>query len=105
MCHSVLHDVEEEQKKSIFYYHSEKLAIVFGLISIPHRLPIRIVKNLHVSGECHTATKFISKIVDREILLGMLAAFITSRMGWVLVKIIGDTEDNFFHGVQFTWKN
>lgn len=42
---------------------------MFGLISIPYRLPIRIVKNLHVSGECHTATKFISKIVDREIIV------------------------------------
>jgi pentatricopeptide repeat protein len=66
---SVWHDVEEEQKKSILYYHSEKLAIVFGLISIPYRMPIRIVKNLRVCGDCHTATKFISKIVDREIIV------------------------------------
>lgn len=37
---SVLHDVVYEQKKSILYYHSEKLAIVFGFISIPYRMPM-----------------------------------------------------------------
>lgn len=40
---SVLHDVVDEQKKNIFYYQSEKLAIVFGRISIPYRMPMRIV--------------------------------------------------------------
>eukprot|EP01018_Ginkgo_biloba_P010467 Gb_28795 [translate_table: standard] len=63
----VLHDVEEERKEEILLHHSEKLAIAFGLISTPHETPIRIVKNLRVCGDCHTATKFISKIVRREI--------------------------------------
>lgn len=29
----VLHDVEEEQKEHVLFHHSEKLAIVFGLIN------------------------------------------------------------------------
>jgi pentatricopeptide repeat protein len=65
----VLHDVEEEQKEHIIHYHSEKLAIAFGLISIPPGMPIRIVKNLRVCGDCHIATKFISRIVEREIIV------------------------------------
>jgi pentatricopeptide repeat protein len=65
----VLHDVEEEQKKHSLSHHSEKLAISFGLISTPPGKPIRIIKNLRVCGDCHSAMKFISKIVEREIVV------------------------------------
>eukprot|EP01018_Ginkgo_biloba_P022935 Gb_12722 [translate_table: standard] len=65
----VLHDVEEEQKEQAISYHSEKLAIAFGLLNTPPRSPIRIIKNLRVCGDCHTAIRFISKIVGREIAL------------------------------------
>eukprot|EP01018_Ginkgo_biloba_P010117 Gb_21745 [translate_table: standard] len=64
-----LHDVEEEAKEHILCSHSEKLAIAFGLINISPGTPIRITKNLRVCGDCHTATKFISKIVGREIIV------------------------------------
>lgn len=65
----VLHDVEEEQKEDILWHHSERLAIAFGLINIPHGLPILILKNLRMCGDCHIATKFISKIVGRKIVV------------------------------------
>eukprot|EP01018_Ginkgo_biloba_P025502 Gb_26010 [translate_table: standard] len=65
----VLHDVHEEHKENSLCYHSEKLAIAFGLINIPPGLPIRIIKNLRVCGDCHTAIKFISKIVQREMVV------------------------------------
>eukprot|EP01018_Ginkgo_biloba_P005621 Gb_23018 [translate_table: standard] len=65
----VLHDVDDEHKEQVLCYHSEKLAIAYGLISTPPTAPIRIVKNLRVCGDCHTATKFISKIVAREIVV------------------------------------
>eukprot|EP01018_Ginkgo_biloba_P000985 Gb_03691 [translate_table: standard] len=65
----VLHDVEEEQKELTLSYHSEKLAIAFGLINTLPGTAIRIVKNLRVCGDCHSATKFISKIVVREIVV------------------------------------
>eukprot|EP01018_Ginkgo_biloba_P007725 Gb_41234 [translate_table: standard] len=65
----VLHDVEEEQKEQILCHHSEKLAITFGLINVPPGTVIRVIKNLRMCGDCHSATKFISKIVEQEILV------------------------------------
>eukprot|EP01018_Ginkgo_biloba_P002764 Gb_31266 [translate_table: standard] len=65
----VLHDVEEEQKEQFLSYHSEKLAIAFGLINTSPGQTIRIIKNLRVCGDCHLATKFISKIVARDIIV------------------------------------
>eukprot|EP01018_Ginkgo_biloba_P030033 Gb_09792 [translate_table: standard] len=64
-----LHDVDQEQKQHNLSYHSEKLAIAFGLLSTPLGTSIRIIKNLRVCGDCHTVTKFISKIAEREIIL------------------------------------
>eukprot|EP01018_Ginkgo_biloba_P026797 Gb_37510 [translate_table: standard] len=65
----VLHDVEEEQKEQILSHHSEKLAIAFGLIKMSPGTTIRVIKNLRVCGDCHSAIKFISKIVVREIVV------------------------------------
>eukprot|EP01018_Ginkgo_biloba_P013168 Gb_21055 [translate_table: standard] len=65
----VLHDVEEEQKEQILCYHSEKLAIAFGLINTSPGTTIRVIKNLRVCSDCHSASKFISKIVSREIIV------------------------------------
>ncbi|KAJ1687567.1 hypothetical protein LUZ63_018957 [Rhynchospora breviuscula] len=64
-----LFDLEEEEKETEVWYHSEKLALAFGLICIPEGVPIRITKNLRVCGDCHRAFKFISGIVDREIIV------------------------------------
>ncbi|KAJ7563082.1 hypothetical protein O6H91_03G096300 [Diphasiastrum complanatum] len=64
----VLHDVGDEEKENALCEHSEKLAIAFGLISTPPGTCIRINKNLRVCGDCHNATKIISKIVKREII-------------------------------------
>eukprot|EP01018_Ginkgo_biloba_P029665 Gb_20774 [translate_table: standard] len=65
----VLHDVEEEVKGHMLNSHSEKLAIAFGLVNTSPGTPIRITKNLRVCGDCHSATKFISNIVRREIIV------------------------------------
>ncbi|XP_023639428.1 pentatricopeptide repeat-containing protein At2g22070 [Capsella rubella] len=66
---SVLHDLEEEVKEQILRHHSEKLAIAFGLINTPDKTTLRIMKNLRVCNDCHTAIKFISKLVGREIIV------------------------------------
>ncbi|XP_057835649.2 pentatricopeptide repeat-containing protein At5g66520 isoform X2 [Cryptomeria japonica] len=65
----VLHDLEEEVKERMLYSHSEKLAIAFGIINTSPGTPIHIIKNLRVCGDCHIASKFISKIVKREIIV------------------------------------
>ncbi|KAH7569265.1 hypothetical protein JRO89_XS06G0134100 [Xanthoceras sorbifolium] len=64
---TALHDVEEEEKELMVKVHSEKLAIAFGLIATEPGSEIRIIKNLRVCLDCHTATKFISKITGRVI--------------------------------------
>ncbi|KAK9265820.1 hypothetical protein L1049_001787 [Liquidambar formosana] len=51
------------------YYHSEKLAIAFGLARTPEGTSLRIVKNLRVCRDCHSFTKFVSKAYDREIIV------------------------------------
>ncbi|RYR61578.1 hypothetical protein Ahy_A04g018757 isoform A [Arachis hypogaea] len=63
-----LYDVELENKEELLSYHSEKLAIAF-VLTRKSELPIRIMKNLRVCGDCHTAFKYISKIVNRQIVL------------------------------------
>lgn len=66
----VLLDIDdEEDKETALSKHSEKLAIAFGLMNTPPGTPIRIVKNLRVCSDCHQATKFISKVYDREIIV------------------------------------
>ncbi|XP_047309107.1 pentatricopeptide repeat-containing protein At2g22070-like [Impatiens glandulifera] len=66
---AVLHDVDEEMKEHSLQRHSEKLAIAFGLISTPENTTLRIMKNLRVCDDCHSAIKFIAKLVDREIIV------------------------------------
>ncbi|KAF9608195.1 hypothetical protein IFM89_007817 [Coptis chinensis] len=66
---AVLHDLDEEVKDQILSRHSEKLAIAFGLISTPENTTLRIMKNLRVCNDCHSAIKFISKVVGREIVV------------------------------------
>lgn len=65
----VLLDVEEEEKERALYYHSEKLAIAYGLISTPPSSTIRLIKNLKVCGDCHSAIRYISNVYQREIQL------------------------------------
>ncbi|KAJ0733251.1 putative tetratricopeptide-like helical domain superfamily, DYW domain-containing protein [Helianthus annuus] len=64
-----LHDVGDHQKEKLLLWHSEKLAIAYGLIKMPRGVPIRVFKNLRVCGDCHEATKFISAIEKREIIV------------------------------------
>ncbi|KAG2401987.1 Pentatricopeptide repeat-containing protein [Vigna angularis] len=65
----VLHDMESEQKENALSTHSEKLAVVYGIMKIPLGAKIRVFKNLRICGDCHSAFKFISKVVDREIIV------------------------------------
>ncbi|KMZ73585.1 Pentatricopeptide repeat-containing protein [Zostera marina] len=65
----VLLDVDDEAKESLLYVHSEKLAIVFGLLNLGPESEIRIHKNQRFCGDCHSATKFISKITSRKIVV------------------------------------
>ncbi|KAK1369746.1 Pentatricopeptide repeat-containing protein [Heracleum sosnowskyi] len=65
----VLHDVDDDEKREMLCGHSERIAIAFGLLNTKPGTPLQIVKNLRVCGDCHTFTKYISKIVQRELLV------------------------------------
>ncbi|KAL6139768.1 hypothetical protein ACLB2K_058070 [Fragaria x ananassa] len=66
---AVLHDVEDEQKEDYRSYHSEKLAIAYGLMKTPSEAPIRVIKNLRICDDCHVAVKLISKVTNRVIIV------------------------------------
>ncbi|KAI3454287.1 hypothetical protein Pfo_010950 [Paulownia fortunei] len=65
----VLLDMEEKEKEKFLFRHSEKLALVFGLINTPPGETIRIFKNLRICEDCHASFKLISEIVNRQILV------------------------------------
>uniref|UniRef100_A0A0A9AT45 DYW domain-containing protein n=1 Tax=Arundo donax TaxID=35708 RepID=A0A0A9AT45_ARUDO len=77
----VLHDINDAEKVAILRYHSEKLAIAFGLLRTPPGATIRVAKNLRVCNDCHEAAKFISKMVGREIVLRDVRRFHHFRDG------------------------
>ncbi|CAA3016512.1 pentatricopeptide repeat-containing protein At5g39680-like [Olea europaea var. sylvestris] len=76
-----LHDVEEEQKEDYLGYHSEKLAIAYVLMKTPPMAPIRIIKNLRMCVDCHSAIKFISKVTNRVIIVRDVNRFHSFREG------------------------
>ncbi|CAN0910010.1 Pentatricopeptide repeat-containing protein At2g25580 [Linum grandiflorum] len=65
----VLHDIDLESKEEAIHAHSERLATAQALLNSPPRMPIRVIKNLRVCGDCHNAFKFISKIVGRTLIM------------------------------------
>lgn len=65
----ILQDLEGEQKEDSLQYHSEKLAIVFGLMSLPKDSVIRIRKNLRICGDCHRFAKLVAKTEKRTIVI------------------------------------
>ncbi|PKA57185.1 Pentatricopeptide repeat-containing protein [Apostasia shenzhenica] len=66
---SVLHDVEDEEKEIAIMYHSERIAIAFGLMNTGSMEPVRVVKNLRVCNDCHEASKFMTKLFQKEIVV------------------------------------
>ncbi|KAL3620674.1 hypothetical protein CASFOL_035586 [Castilleja foliolosa] len=66
---NVLFDISEEEKETSLKYHSEKLAIAFGILNTERGDTIRVVKNLRVCEDCHEATKIISRVYEREIIV------------------------------------
>ncbi|XP_074311543.1 pentatricopeptide repeat-containing protein At1g11290, chloroplastic [Silene latifolia] len=70
-----IHDVEADVQEQLLSSHSEKLAIAFGLLNTSPGVPIHIRKNLRVCGDCHNATKYISLVTGREIIVRDMQRF------------------------------
>uniref|UniRef100_A0A1D1XER9 Pentatricopeptide repeat-containing protein At5g66520 n=1 Tax=Anthurium amnicola TaxID=1678845 RepID=A0A1D1XER9_9ARAE len=77
----VLFDIEEEDKEDTLSYHSERLAVAFALVASKPGTPIHIIKNLRVCDDCHSSTKLISKIYNREIIVRDRSRFHHFRYG------------------------
>ncbi|XP_068653387.1 pentatricopeptide repeat-containing protein At5g03800 [Aristolochia californica] len=63
----VLHEVEEYQKKDFLVYHGAKLAVTCGLLMTKPGKPVRVMKNIHLCGDCHEFLKCTSITTKREI--------------------------------------
>jgi pentatricopeptide repeat protein len=70
-----IHDVEDDVKAQLLNTHSEKLAIAYGLIRTVPGTTIQIKKNLRVCNDCHNATKLISLVTGREIIMRDIQRF------------------------------
>ncbi|XP_047332841.1 pentatricopeptide repeat-containing protein DOT4, chloroplastic [Impatiens glandulifera] len=63
--------ITKEAKKEVAACgHSEKLAMAFGILSLPPGKTIRVTKNeFKICPDCHEMAKYMSKTVAREIVL------------------------------------
>jgi len=65
----VLMDVSEEEKEENLTFHSEKLALAYGVLKSSPGTKIRIYKNLRICLDCHNWIKTVSKILNRDIIV------------------------------------
>ncbi|XP_071729885.1 pentatricopeptide repeat-containing protein At5g48910 [Rutidosis leptorrhynchoides] len=60
---------DETDKESVLRYHSEKIAVAFGLISTSRKTTVKVVKNLRICDDCHSTIKHVSRIYGRRIVV------------------------------------
>ncbi|KAF3432920.1 hypothetical protein FNV43_RR24022 [Rhamnella rubrinervis] len=63
-CRGYLYEDRED-----YSYHSEKLAVAFGLLKTPSGVPIRVSKNMRICRKSHDFIKLVTQLVDREIIV------------------------------------
>ncbi|CAK9158662.1 unnamed protein product [Ilex paraguariensis] len=66
---SELHNLGAEEKQITLSYHSEKLAIAFGVLATPPGTTIRVAKNLRICVDCHNFAKILSGVYNREVII------------------------------------
>ncbi|CAA6655848.1 unnamed protein product [Spirodela intermedia] len=86
----VLLNIDDEEKESALKYHSEKIAVAFGLISTEPGAELRVVKNLRVCADCHESMKLISKIYNRRIVVRDRSRFHHFEGGSAPARTTGD---------------
>ncbi|KAK9673626.1 hypothetical protein RND81_12G179600 [Saponaria officinalis] len=83
---NVLYDVADEEKAYAVSRHSEKLAVAFGMLTMPEGSVIRVVKNLRICRDCHTVMKLVSKIYSVEIVIRDRSRFHSFKGGLCTCK-------------------
>jgi hypothetical protein len=61
--------MEKEVAQPLVGFHSEKLAVAFGLLNTAAGSEIVVIKNLRVCGDCHSFLKSVSAIANRALLV------------------------------------
>ncbi|XP_060205021.1 pentatricopeptide repeat-containing protein At2g02980, chloroplastic-like [Lycium barbarum] len=69
-----LYDISEEEKEHNLIYHSEKLALAYGLL-YSSEPTLRIMKNLRICQDCHQFFKLASAIYKRNIVVRDIKRF------------------------------
>ncbi|XP_051116791.1 pentatricopeptide repeat-containing protein At2g03880, mitochondrial-like [Andrographis paniculata] len=77
----VLQNATDREKIENLFHHSERLALGFALINKNSSGKIRIFKNLRICGDCHEFVKFVSSIVNEEIVIRDASRFHHFRHG------------------------
>ncbi|XVE56587.1 hypothetical protein DITRI_Ditri04bG0023300 [Diplodiscus trichospermus] len=77
---TLLPDVDEREQR-VLLYHSEKLAIAFGLINTMNGSPLQIVQSHRICNDCHNAIKLIARVTRREIVVRDSSRFHHFRYG------------------------
>ncbi len=60
-------DIPQTQKETHLCFHSERMAIGFGLLKTSPGTPLVVFSNLRVCRDCHNATKYLSIVDNRKI--------------------------------------
>lgn len=66
---SELHNVETKSEPYALSYHSEKLAIAFGVLATPPGTTIRVAKDLRICIDCHNFSKILSAVYNRKVVI------------------------------------
>lgn len=65
-----LHNTKDvEIKRTTLSYHSEKLAIAYGVLATPPGTKIRVAKDLRICVDCHNFAKILSAVYNREVVV------------------------------------
>ncbi|KAJ0536648.1 putative tetratricopeptide-like helical domain superfamily, DYW domain-containing protein [Helianthus annuus] len=65
---SLLPDVDE-QEEQMSLYHSEKLAVSYGLMNTPSSTQLQLVQSHRICADCHLAVKLMTKATGRVIVV------------------------------------
>ncbi|CAO2210194.1 unnamed protein product [Urochloa humidicola] len=65
----LLPDIHPDEQNIPRAYHSERLAIAFGLISTSPDTPLRITQSHRLCRDCHKIIKLMAKVTKREIVV------------------------------------
>lgn len=66
---SEMHNLSVEEKGYRLCYHSEKLAIAFGVLVTPPGTSIRVANNLRICIDCHNFAKVLSSTYSRDVVI------------------------------------